>query len=101
MRGKDAFDGAVLRRREDPFVYAPSLETIQHPDLSFAARGLLSYLFSRPDGQISTHGLCDIGQVDEAELEDIFDELKAVGYLVDNGEGGWKLTRIPYEKVLQ
>lgn len=72
----------ILRKKyEIPFVQVPR-EIINHPNLSWKAKGLMAYLLDKPDyWKFSISGICSQGKESETAIKSGLKELQKNGYL--------------------
>lgn len=95
--------GGIIKVKKKSDYTAIRNATLRDKRLSFAARGLLAYLLSRPDDwKVSTQDLINQSSARRAAVHSILRELKAAGYMRrerTQGDGGkivWET--VVYEK---
>lgn len=81
IAGKPATIFRVVKSKENPYVMIDR-RPIDNPKLSFKAKGILTYLLSRPDGwEVSVADLIKRGTDGEAAIRSGLKELKNAGHM--------------------
>lgn len=94
----------ILSKREDPFVRIPK-QVLANPDLSWQAKGILSYLIGKPSGwKTQVADIVKHGKDGESAVRSALKELRIAGYaelLKERDEHGrvkswiWKISDSP------
>lgn len=72
----------IVRARHRDRAFIIDQRTVEDVSLSWAARGLLSYLLSRPDGwTLRVEELCQCGDLGRDGTYNLLNELRKVGYV--------------------
>lgn len=107
IEGRPSTIFRTKKNKDNPYVMVDR-RTIDNPVLSFKAKGILTYLLSRPDGwEVSITDLVRHGQEGEAAIRSGMKELREAGHMVyetSRAEGritGWLIRVFEVPQIAQ
>ena len=89
----------IIRATHRDRAFTIDQRTIEEDSLSWASRGLLSYLLSRPDGwTLRVDELCECGDLGRDGIYNLLNELREAGYVTYERERDeyWRIRRGSY-----